>query len=124
MKAQYFFKAILLATLITGCASAPKKEEQAFVNDFPTAERIDYALSCIAKHGGLTYITQYKCACKVDKLAEKINFKDYDAARTFTFLRSTPGEKGAAFRDPKRGKDLRKFLKQAEKYAEENCFAR
>jgi len=39
-------------------------------------------------------------------------------------LRSTPGEAGGVFRDPKQAKDLRKVLKEAEAYAERQCFVK
>lgn len=122
---------IVFGIFIQGCSTtsekteatpAPVAEEKVFVSDYPTQERIEYVLNCIAKHGGLSYINQYACGCKVDKLAEKLTFKEYEAARIFTMLQSTPGEKGAVFRDPKQSKDLRSRLKAAEQYAEKSCF--
>ncbi len=124
MKHIKTLSSLILATTITGCAMFQDNKEEVFVNDFPTQDRVDYVLACIAKHGGLTYINQYKCSCKADKLAEKISFKEYDAAKTFSFLRRTPGENGAIFRDPKQSKDLRAKLQAAEQYAEESCFAK
>jgi hypothetical protein len=78
----------------------------------------------VAQHGGLTYITQYACGCKIDKIAEKLTFNEYEAAKTFSYLRSTPGESGGVFRDPAQSKDLRKQLKEAEDYAEKSCFVK
>ncbi|CAA9891864.1 conserved exported hypothetical protein [Candidatus Methylobacter favarea] len=116
---------------LTGCSTAPEKPaEQApaeaapFVSDYPTRDRVEYVLNCVAQHGGLTYITQYACGCKIDKIAEKLTFKEYEAAKTFTYLRSTPGESGGVFRDPSQSKDLTKRLKEAEQYAEKNCFVK
>jgi hypothetical protein len=116
---------------ITGCTIAPEKpaekapaEATPFINDYPTRDRVEYVLNCVAQHGGLTYITQYACGCKVDKIAEKLTFNEYEAAKTFTYLRSTPGESGGVFRDPAQSKDLRKRLKEAEQYAEKNCFVK
>ena len=116
----------VLFTALAGCTTTSEKqiEETTFDNDFPTQERVDYVLSCIAKHGGLTYITQYGCSCKVDKIAEKISFADYDKARTYGFLRSTPGEAGGVFRDPKEAKRLKKLIQEAEDYAERMCFVK
>ena len=91
-------------------------------NDFPTRDRVDYVLECVAKHGGLSYINQYACGCKIDKIAEQLSFEEYDAARTFTQMQKTPGEQGAAFRDPKQSKDLRSRLKEADTAAEKACF--
>ncbi|PKM34981.1 MAG: hypothetical protein CVV06_18695, partial [Gammaproteobacteria bacterium HGW-Gammaproteobacteria-10] len=76
------------------------------------------------KKGGLTYITQYGCGCKIDKIAEKMSFADYDQARTFGFMRKTPGEAGGVFRDPPEAKRLRKLMEEAEAYAEKSCFVK
>ncbi|MGR9043971.1 MAG: hypothetical protein ACU83N_01670 [Gammaproteobacteria bacterium] len=125
MKNKALLCTLLIATL-AGCSTSTKKqpEETAFVNDFPTQERVDYVLSCIAKHGGLTYITQYGCGCKADKIAEKMSFADYDKARTYGFLRKTAGEAGGVFRDPEEAKRLKKLIQEAEAYAEKMCFVK
>lgn len=123
----------ILSFLISACETNPKvhtsetnpsdaDRDQVAINDYPTRERVDYVLECVAKHGGLTYITQYACGCKIDKIAEKISFADYDAARTFTQMQKTPGEAGAVFRDPKQSKDLRATLKEVDAEAEKACF--
>ncbi|MDO9106241.1 MAG: hypothetical protein Q7U57_14915 [Methylovulum sp.] len=115
-----------LITLMTGCATAPEPvlETPVRANDFPTRDRVEYVLNCVAQHGGLSYINQYACGCKIDKIAEKMTFNEYEAAKTFSYLKSTPGESGGVFRDPKQSKDLRALLKEAESYAEKNCFVK
>lgn len=121
---------VALVAVISGCTGTPEKpleqsaEPAPFVSDYPTRDRVEYVLNCVAQHGGLTYITQYACGCKVDKIAEKLKFNEYEAAKTFTYLRSTPGESGGVFRDPAQSKDLRKRLKEAEEYAEKSCFVK
>ncbi|MDD5215290.1 MAG: hypothetical protein PHQ03_07120 [Methylococcales bacterium] len=129
-------KTLLIMTsfvsIIAGCASNPEKETENVViqttptltNDYPTRDRVEYVLNCVAQHGGLSYINQYACGCKIDKIAEKISFNDYDAAKTFSYLKSTAGESGSIFRDPKQSKDLRKLLKEAEEAAEKSCFVK
>lgn len=121
-------------TLITGCSLTPDKQsvdnnkttetETVIMNNYPTRDRVEYVFNCIAKHGGnlLDYVPRYNCGCKIDKIAEKLTFEEYEAATTFSMLRSTPGENGAVFRDPQHSKSLRTRLKEAEAYAEENCF--
>ncbi|MBE0436143.1 MAG: hypothetical protein IBX56_10095 [Methylomicrobium sp.] len=125
MKMKLLIGSAILAAL-AGCSTTQEKldEDAPFVSDFPTQERVDYVLSCIAKKGGLTYITQYGCGCKIDKIAEKMSFADYDQARTFGFMRKTPGEAGGAFRDPPEAKRLRKLMEEAEAYAEKSCFVK
>ena len=117
---------VLFAATLTACSSSPEKpvaqETTEIVNDFPTRDRVEYVFECIAKNGGLKFETQHACTCMIDKIAEKMSYKEYTEARTFTFLRSTPGEKGALFRDPKQAKTLRNKLKQAEQYAKSKCF--
>lgn len=120
---------LILCSLLSACATQPEKtpealEPQVRINDFPTRDRVEYVLECIAKNGGLTFTNQNGCTCKIDKIAEKMSYEEYTKARTFTFLRSTPGEKGGIFRDPKQSKDLRKHLQEAEAYAEKKCFIR
>lgn len=117
---------LCLCAVITGCTTTPEKTEdtQPFVSDYPTRDRVEYVLNCVAQHGGLTYITQYACGCKIDKIAEKLSFNEFEAAKTFTYLRSTPGDAGGVFRDPAQAKDLRKRLKEAEEYAEKSCFVK
>ena len=121
----------LLLSLLSACATTQKSAENtptaaaepvALTNDYPTRDRVDYVLECVAKHGGLSYINQYACGCKIDKIAEKLSFADYDAARTFVQMQKTPGEAGAAFRDPQQSKDLRSKLKEVEAAAEKACF--
>lgn len=123
---------LALLMLLSGCATtqevskpeAAAGEEKILINDYPTRDRVDYVLECVAKHGGLSYINQYACGCKVDKIAEKLSFADYESARTFTQMQKTPGEAGAAFRDPKQSKDLRTRLKEADAEAEKACFVK
>lgn len=100
-------------------------ESAPFVSDYPTRDRVDYVLNCVAQHGGLTYISQYACGCKIDKIAEKLSFAEYEAAKTFSYLsKGQTGDAGAAMRDPTQSKDLRKRLKEAEQSAEKSCFVK
>jgi hypothetical protein len=122
-----------LLALLSGCAATPEQPSEAAtetaaapqaVNDFPTQDRVEYVLECIGKKGGLKYETLYPCICKVDKIAEKMRYNEFAEAKTFNFLRKTPGEQGAIFRDPPQSKQLRSKLKDAEQYAEDNCFVK
>ncbi len=114
--------------LLSGCASTGQKTESetavTYIDQYPTRDRVEYVMQCIAKHGGLTFVTQYACGCKIDKIAEKMTFEEYEAATTFGYVRKIPGEKGGAFRDPKQSKSLKKRLQEAESYAERMCFVK
>lgn len=123
-----FSLSLLSACAVTDEASKPVAQEQQAtvlsVNDYPTRDRVDYVLECVAKHGGLSYINQYACGCKIDKIAEKLSFADFEAAKTFGQMQKTPGENGAPFRDPQQSKDLKTKLKDAEAAAEKACFVK
>jgi hypothetical protein len=114
-------------------AKAPKKAAKAappavLVNDYPTRDRVEYVFNCIAQHVGnlarMDYVTQYACGCKIDKIAERMPFADYEEAKTFGYLSKQAGDAGAVFRDPQQSKDLRSRLKEAEEYAEKSCFVK
>ncbi len=119
-----------LALFITGCATtgnnsaATTTETGSFISQYPTRDRVEYVLNCVAKHGGLNYVNQYSCGCKIDKIAEKLSFKEYEDAITFGFMGKTAGEAGGAFRDPEQAKKLKKRIKEAEEYAENSCFVK
>ena len=134
MKKKYLSIVISLSltTLLSGCSTLEEKpgaigtsEPAPMVNDYPTRDRVEYVLNCVAQHGGLTYITQYACGCKIDKIAEKMTFAEFEAAKTITYLsKGQTGDAGAVFRDPAQSKDLRKRIKEAESSAEKSCFVK
>lgn len=133
---QYFMKKLNaylifgLVMVVTGCASTAEKntepttETQSYLSQYSTRDRVEYVLNCVAKHGGLNYVNQYSCGCKIDKIAEKLSFKEYEDAVTFGFMGKTAGEAGGAFRDPEQAKKLKKRIKEAEEYAENSCFVK
>jgi len=136
MKPIAFTAITCLSLLLIGCPTTktspkittttivPITTVQNNLHEYPTRDRVDYVLNCVAKHGGLNYINQYACGCKIDKIAEKLSFAEFEAATTFGFMRKTPGENGGAFRDPTQSKDLKKRLQAAEKFAEKKCFVK
>jgi hypothetical protein len=142
MKNNYLLSILTVALLVTlsGNAFAAKKAKTAkkaaqpattapLVNDYPTRDRVEYVFNCIAQHVGnlskLDYVTQYACGCKIDKIAEKLNFADYEAAKTFGYLsKGQTGDAAGVFRDPAQAKDLKTRMKEAEEYAEKSCFVK
>ena len=131
-KKTFSLSMLLLSTVLTsGCsmlsdkqAVEPEPAVTVTMHNYPTRDRVEYVFNCIGKHHGnlFDYVLRYSCGCKVDKIAEKLTFEEFEAATTFSMLRSTPGENGAVFRDPQQSKDLRSRLKEAEEYAEKSCF--
>ncbi|RIZ65477.1 MAG: hypothetical protein D0531_09515 [Methylococcales bacterium] len=137
MKTKYLSTIICLSlcSFLIGCSTIEEKTETTatpvvaepapLTNDYPTRDRVEYVLNCVAQHGGLTYVTQYACGCKIDKIAEKMTFSEFEAAKTFTYLsKGQTGDAGAVFRDPAQSKDLRKRIKDAEASAEKSCFVK
>ncbi len=125
IKKIIFTTSLIICTACSTTAEKPRPAEPvSYLDQYPTRDRVEYVLQCIAKHGGLNFINQYACGCKIDKIAEKLTFAEYEAATTFGFMRKTPGENGAAFRDPKQSKTLKKRLQEAEAYAEKMCFVK
>ncbi len=94
----------------------------AFANDYPTLERVDSVLTCMAKHGGQTVENMYACSCKIDVIAGKVPFDLWDEARTFKAYKRMPGEKGGLFRDNARADEVVPLLEAAEKEGEKRCF--
>ncbi|CAG1021840.1 hypothetical protein DOJK_01278 [Patescibacteria group bacterium] len=138
MKKYYLLSIVLVAALSSNAFAAkktknPKKTDKPavtkpLVNDYPTRDRVEYVFNCIAQHVGnlskMDYVTQYACGCKIDKIAEKLSFAEFEEAKTFSYLSKQAGDAGAVFRDPKQSKDLRTRLKEAEEYAEKSCFVK
>ena len=130
---------LFLLLMLTSCDTSEKKTDaetstemtemtetqvrvKTYLNEYPTRDRVKYVFDCVAKHGGLNYINQYACGCKIDKIAEQMSFSDFEAASTFGYLRKTPGENGSVFRDPEQAKSLRTRIKEVEILAEKTCF--
>lgn len=110
----------LTPALILGATlSAPSQ-----AHDYPTLDRVDRVLTCMAKQGGQTVDNLYACACEIDAIAAAIGFADYVEAATFRSFRAMPGERGGLFRDSKRGQALVARLEEAERAAARTCFFR
>ena len=93
-------------------------------NDFPTQERVEYALRCMNEHGGQDYNTLYACVCAIDTIASRFSYDEYTQALTYTNLRKTPGERGGLFRDRDRTGELIDRLAETRADAESKCFSK
>ena len=89
------FLLLSLATVVSTLSYAGG----ALANDFPTQARVEFVLGCMGERGGQSYDTLYPCICMVDKIAEKMSYREYTAAEALSFLYGTPGERGGVFRD-------------------------
>lgn len=129
---------LLLALATAGCQqeasppgdTAPESTSQTqatasaerTVNDFPTLARVEYVLQCMLEHGGQNYDNLYHCTCAADTIASRMSYEEFSQSLTFTYMFSTPGEKGGEFRDPPESKRLRELLKDSKALAQTRCF--
>ena len=93
----------------------------AIANEYPTYETIHFVLDCMDKLGGQTEENAYTCSCRYDAIRAALPFDEYEEGRTFERNRKMPGEKGAAFRDNKRGERLYEELLKARETADASC---
>jgi len=91
-------------------------------NDFPTQQRVEYVLNCMAEHGGQNYNTLYACVCEIDTIASRLTYDEFTKAVTYTNLRTTPGERGGLFRDRERTGPIIELLAETRKDAGRRCF--
>ena len=90
-------------------------------NEYPTYETVHFVLECMDKLGGQTEENAYTCSCRYDAIRAAMTFSDYEEGRTFERNRKMPGEKGAAFRDNKRGEKFYEELIKARETADASC---
>lgn len=95
----------------------------ASANDYPTLERVDAVLTCMALKGGQNIENLYACSCELDNIAEQMNFAEYSEARTYEQYARMPADKGALFRDSDQGAQLKARLEEVRATAERDCLA-
>lgn len=90
---------------------------------FPTIETVRYVVGCMADMGAQTDENLYTCSCRLDVISEELSYEDYDDGVTYERNLDMPGEKGAFFRDNKRGEEKFELVKAARKDADSRCIA-
>lgn len=93
-------------------------------NDFPTQVRVEFVLGCMNERGGESYDTLYKCVCLIDAIADEMSRDEFEEARVFSQLRSTPGERGGVFRDPDQARALVAKLQAVTERGKAKCLIR
>lgn len=91
-------------------------------NDYPTLDRLNYALDCMDRHGGPKIENLTGCSCEIDVIAEQMSYQQFVDANVYMLNRDTPGDKGGVFRDMPIGKDNYAVLMKAREDAEKRCF--
>jgi hypothetical protein len=104
--------------LLAGAAASP-----AAANDYPTADRADYVLGCMAANGN-TRPALLKCSCAIDMIAGLMPYAKYVQAETALSLQTGGGVGGRVglFQDPPQIKQVIEQLHQAQAEANLKCF--
>ncbi len=87
----------------------------AATNDYPTADRADYVLGCMAANGN-TREALLKCSCALDVIAGLMPYARYEQAG------GGVGGRVGLFRDPPELKQVIEQLHQAQAEANLKCF--
>ena len=113
---RFILAAALLAAFPGASGATP-------ANDYPTSERADYVLGCMAANGN-TREALLKCSCSIDAIAERLPFSQYEKAETALGLQSGGGVGGRVglFQDPPEIKQAIEQLRQAQAEANLKCF--
>ena len=90
-------------------------------NDYPTADRADYVIGCMAANGN-TQEALMKCSCAVDTIAALMPYKDYEEAKTALSLQVEGGPRMTIFAHTPQMQTLIQNLHQAQAEANIQCF--
>ena len=93
----------------------------ATTNDYPTADRADYVIGCMAANGN-TQEALMKCSCAIDVIAGLMPYKDYDEAKTALGLQVEGGPRMSIFASTPQMQRLIQNLHQAQAEANIQCF--
>ncbi|MGC2202221.1 MAG: hypothetical protein WA633_19050 [Stellaceae bacterium] len=91
-------------------------------NDYPTSERADYVIGCMAANGN-TREALLKCSCAIDTIASLMPYSRYEQAETALSLQAGGGVGGRVglFRDPPQIKAVIEELRRAQAEANLQC---
>lgn len=90
-------------------------------NDYPTLDRVGFALTCMESNGGINSQTLHACVCRIDHIAANMPFEEYLEAETWKRFESYPGERGALFRDVERSDSMKGNLNKVIFEAKQAC---
>lgn len=112
----------LCASLLLAAAAAPLAAAPA---DWPTEALAEYVFECMAVNGQTPEMLR-RCSCSVDRIAEKLSFDDYQAAKAVLEMRSKRGggDQVALFRSSKWAQEIVDRLRRAQVEADLACFRR
>jgi hypothetical protein len=93
----------------------------ATTNDYPTADRADYVIGCMAANGN-SQEALMKCSCAIDSIAGVMPYKDYEEAKTALGLQVEGGPRMSIFAHTPQMQTLIQNLHQAQAEANIQCF--
>jgi len=113
---------LLALTVVAGFVlAAGARGDEAPANDYPTADRADFVIGCMAANGN-TRESLMKCSCAIDAIAGLMPYKQYEMAATALSMQQVGGERMAMFRDTPQVKAVLEKLHQAQAEANLQCF--
>ena len=117
-KRRFLRRVALIGAALASVATPALTEPAA--NDYPTIARVEYVVDCMRTTGPAEE-NVYKCACVIDRIAEKLKYDDYVEASTFSKYAATAGERGGVFRDPDEARQKAKLYREVETGAFKSC---
>jgi hypothetical protein len=124
MRRRDLGRVVTLATLLLLASTGPSAAAATpRANDYPTAERADYVLGCMAANGN-TREALLKCSCAIDEIASLMPYAQYEQAETALSMQAGGGVGGrtALFRDPPEIKQAIEQLHRSQAEANLKCF--
>ena len=82
---------VLLAAIVLPTTAA--------AHDYPTLDRVRFVQDCMREHPGSAYEMTNKCACTLDRIAEKLSYDEFVNGSTALNANSIGGERGSYIRD-------------------------
>ena len=92
-----------------------------YAGDYSSRTSFTMVANCMDENGGHTQANLYTCSCRADFIQAGMSAEDYEDAITVERYRDVPADKGAVFRDSKKGQVLFSALKKIRKEAAETC---
>jgi hypothetical protein len=111
--------ALGLALAATAGCDAALSQEPAN-RGYPTVDRVEFVLECMRRNGGKQEYL-YKCACLIDRIAEKLSYDDYVEGSTVSRNQNLGGERAGLFRDPPRMREVAKRYQEVHGAAMKQC---
>src|SRR5688572_33425495 len=87
---------------------------------YPTADRVAFVLECMHRNGGKQEYL-YKCACLIDRIAERLSYDDYVEGSTVARNQNLGGERAGLFRDPPGMREVAKRYEKVHSEAMKQC---